>query len=70
MRITDTQPREEVNITVLVRAQPLEGAAQAYWKMVDDNGYEYFPDRYTCGLVLSIIIVREHGPGAQYDPQR
>lgn len=54
--IPDTQPGEEVDITVPVRAQPLAGASQAHWKMVDDEGWEYFPDRYGLGLVLSIVV--------------
>lgn len=54
--IPDTEPGEEVDITVPVRAQPLAGASQAHWKMVDDDGWEYFPDRYSLGLVLSIVV--------------
>jgi transcriptional regulator with XRE-family HTH domain len=56
VRIADTQPSEEVDITVPVRAQPLAGTSQAHWKMVDDDGWEYFPDRYSLGLVLSIVV--------------
>ncbi len=56
VRIADTQPGEEIDITVPVRAQPLAGASQAHWKMVDENGWEYFPDRYMLGLVLSIVV--------------
>ncbi|WP_018599360.1 NBR1-Ig-like domain-containing protein [Mycobacterium sp. 155] len=56
VRIPDTQPGEELDITVSVRAQPLAGASQAHWKMVDENGAEYFPDRYPMGLVLSIVV--------------
>jgi hypothetical protein len=39
-----------------MRAQPLAGASQAHWKMVDDDGWEYFPDRYSLGLVVSIVV--------------
>jgi transcriptional regulator with XRE-family HTH domain len=56
VRISDTMPGEEVDITVSMKAQPLEGASQAHFKMVDDDGWEYFPDRYSLGLVLSIIV--------------
>lgn len=56
VRIPDTAPGEEVDITVPVRSQPLAGASQAHFKMVDDAGTEYFPDRYSLGLVLSIVV--------------
>lgn len=61
VRIPDTQPGEEVDITVPVRAQPLAGASQAHWKMVDNSGWEYFPDRYALGLVLSIVVRANDG---------
>ncbi|WAC90218.1 NBR1-Ig-like domain-containing protein [Mycobacterium sp. Aquia_213] len=60
VRIPDTQPGEEVDITVPVRSQPLAGASQVHWKMVDDQGWEYFPDRYALGLVLSIVVSGGH----------
>lgn len=56
VQIPDTQPGEEVDIAVPMRAQPLAGASQAHWKMVDVDGWEYFPDRYPMGLVLSIVV--------------
>jgi len=54
--IADTLPGYEVDITVSVRSQPLAGSSMARWKMEDDNGCEYFPDRYPLGLVLSIVV--------------
>lgn len=66
VRIPDTQPGEEVDITVPVQAQPLAGASQAHWKMVDDAGWEYFPDRYSMGLVLSIIVDGCHAAEQRY----
>jgi DNA-binding XRE family transcriptional regulator len=60
--VPDTKPGEEVDIAVRVMSQPLEGASQAHWKMVDDNGWEYFPDRYPLGLVLSIEVVESAPP--------
>ena len=57
VRIPDTPPGHEVDVEVSVRAQPLAGASQAHWKMVDESGWEYFPDRYSLGLVLSIVVV-------------
>jgi hypothetical protein len=59
--IPDTEPGQEVDISVWVMSQPLAGSSQANWKMVDDDGWEYFPDRYPLGLVLS-IKVRENAP--------
>lgn len=54
--IPDTKPGEEVNITVPMRAQPLEGASQVHWKMVDAQGWEYFPGSYPLGLVVGIVV--------------
>ncbi|MBN7379705.1 helix-turn-helix domain-containing protein [Mycobacteroides abscessus subsp. massiliense] len=51
-----TAPGEEIEITVPIRAQPLAGASQVHWKMVDEQGWEYFPDRYNLGLVVSIVV--------------
>ncbi|SHR30050.1 Uncharacterised protein [Mycobacteroides abscessus subsp. abscessus] len=56
VRISDTQPGQDVEITVPIRAQPLAGASQVHWKMVDDEGWEYFPNRYNLGLVVSILV--------------
>jgi len=54
--IPDTQPGEEVDLVVPVQAQALEGSSQAHWKMKDADGWEYFPDRYPAGIVLSIVV--------------
>jgi DNA-binding XRE family transcriptional regulator len=66
--IPDTQPGEEVDIKVPVQSQALAGSSQAHWKMVDDDGREYFPDRYGLGLVLS-IVVDENAPPPDLSPQ-
>ncbi|MBF9328447.1 helix-turn-helix domain-containing protein [Mycobacteroides chelonae] len=58
--IPDTEPGQEVDITVPMRAQPLTGSSQMHWKMVDDQGWEYFPDRYNLGLVVSIVVTVPH----------
>ncbi|MDO3175899.1 NBR1-Ig-like domain-containing protein [Mycobacteroides abscessus] len=55
VRIPDTQPGEEVDIGVPVQSQPLAGASQVHWKMVDDDDREYFP-QYPLGVVLSIVV--------------
>lgn len=54
--IADTPPGQEVDIAVPMRAQPLEGSSQTHWKMVDNQGWEYFPDRYSLGLVVGIVV--------------
>jgi Ig-like domain from next to BRCA1 gene/Helix-turn-helix domain len=56
VQIPDTEPGQEVNISAWVMSQPLAGSSQANWKMVDDDGWRYFPDRYPLGLVLSIRV--------------
>jgi hypothetical protein len=62
VRIPDTQPGEEVNIKVPMQAQALAGSSQAHFKMVDDDDWQYFPDDYPVGIVLSIEVV-EKAPG-------
>jgi transcriptional regulator with XRE-family HTH domain len=56
VRINDTMPDEEVDIAVPVRAHPLDGTSQARWKMVDDDGWEFFPDRYPYGIFMTIVV--------------
>lgn len=67
VRIPDTRPGDNVDIAVPVRAQPLAGASQVHWKMVDDKGWEYFPDRYSLGLVLCIVFSSGHVSAASID---
>ena len=54
--IEHTMPGETVDVAVPLRAQVLAGTSQARWKMVDQQGWQYFPDRYPCGLFLTIIV--------------
>lgn len=54
--IPDTEPGQELDISVPMRAQPLAGSSQMHWKMVDEQGWEYFPDRYNLGLVVGIVV--------------
>jgi transcriptional regulator with XRE-family HTH domain len=61
VRIDDTMPGEEVDIAVPLRAHPLEGTSQVRWKMVDDDGWEFFPDRYPRGVFMT-IVVRDNAP--------
>jgi hypothetical protein len=39
-----------------MRAHYLAGSSQVLWKMTDEEGYEFFPDRYFQGLVMHIIV--------------
>jgi transcriptional regulator with XRE-family HTH domain len=61
VRIADTLPGETVDIIVPMKAHILPGTAEVHWKMVDDKGYEFFPDRYYQGLFIT-IVVREGAP--------
>jgi len=64
--IPDTAPGELVDIAVPLRAHPIPGTAQVRWKMVDEDGYEFFPDRYRYGILLT-IVVREGAPPPSVD---
>jgi hypothetical protein len=44
-----------------MRAHTCAGTAQVHWKMVDDAGYEFFPDRHPEGI-FTTVIVREGVP--------
>jgi transcriptional regulator with XRE-family HTH domain len=59
--IATTMPGQTVDITVPMRAHNLAGTAEVHWKMVDDDGYEFFPDRYHRGI-FTTVIVREGTP--------
>jgi transcriptional regulator with XRE-family HTH domain len=56
VRIPDTQPGEEADLVVPMQSQALAGSSQASFKMVDEDGREYFPDCYPLGLVVSIVV--------------
>jgi hypothetical protein len=55
--IPETAPSEIVDVSVSCRAHVLAGSSQAHFKMVDEDGRFYFPDRYSAGLVLAITVV-------------
>lgn len=55
--IPDTEPGEVVDVSVPCRAHVLAGSSQAHFKMADEDGRFYFPDRYSAGLVLAITVV-------------
>ena len=61
VRIATTMPDQAVNITVPMRAHNQPGTAEVHGKMVDDDGYEFFPDRYPEGI-FTTVIVRDGAP--------
>ncbi|MBE1500109.1 transcriptional regulator with XRE-family HTH domain [Amycolatopsis lexingtonensis] len=61
VRITDTMPGETVDIRVPLKSHILPGTAEIHWKMVDEDGFEFFPDRYYQGIFM-IIVVDDRAP--------
>jgi transcriptional regulator with XRE-family HTH domain len=61
VQIAATMPGQTVDITVPMRAHYQAGTAEVHWKMVDDDGYEFFPDRYPEGI-FTTVIVRDGAP--------
>jgi transcriptional regulator with XRE-family HTH domain len=57
--IPNTEPGEAVAISVQVKAPQMETAAVAQWKMVDKDELLYFPDRYSVGLALYVLVGHE-----------
>lgn len=69
--IPDAEPGESVTIPVPVHTPQMETAAVAQWKMVDADDLLYFPDRYSVGLGLYVLVGHhEHAwrPPAAGDP--
>jgi transcriptional regulator with XRE-family HTH domain len=58
-RVPDAEPGQETTISVTVRAPQMETAAVAQWKMVDPEDLLYFPDRYSVGLALYVLVGHE-----------
>jgi transcriptional regulator with XRE-family HTH domain len=56
VEIAVTLPGQTVDITVPMRAHQHAGTAEVHWKMVDDNGYEFFPDRHPEGIFTTVIV--------------
>jgi transcriptional regulator with XRE-family HTH domain len=54
--IPNTEPGEAVAISVQVHTPQMETAAVAQWKMVDKDELLYFPDRYSVGLALYVLV--------------
>lgn len=60
VRIPDTQPAESVVISIEVQAPEAAGTYQVHWKMTDEAGRQYFPDRYWGGLWLNVVVPGPH----------
>lgn len=58
--IPDTQPGEKVRISVEVEAPPVAGTYEVHWKMADEHGRLFFPDRYWAGVYLTIVVPGPH----------
>jgi len=54
--VPDTEPGKTVSISVPLKAPQMETAAVAQWKMVDKDDLLYFPDRYSVGLALYVLV--------------
>ncbi|SCL73557.1 NBR1-Ig-like domain-containing protein [Micromonospora peucetia] len=56
VRIDDTSQGGVVDIEVPMRTQCMGGTAQVRWKIVDEEGWDFFPDPGRLGLLLTIIV--------------
>lgn len=52
-----TAPGEQITIEVPCVAQLVEGTSAAVFKMTDDAGHLFFPDRYGIGLQVQVTVV-------------
>ena len=60
--IPDTDPGEEVEISVKLRAPQMETAAVAQWKMVDADDLLYYPTINSVGLALYVLVGHDASP--------
>jgi transcriptional regulator with XRE-family HTH domain len=56
VQIATTMPGQTVDITVPMHASGEPGTVEVHWKMVDDAGYEFFPDRDPGGIFTTLIV--------------
>lgn len=57
VRVPDTAPGEQALICVQVRAPERPGSYEVTWKMADENGHLFFPDRYFRGIWFLITVI-------------
>jgi transcriptional regulator with XRE-family HTH domain len=60
--VPDTEPGEQVEVSVQLRAPQMETAAVAQWKMVDAEDLLYFPTVYSVGLGLYVLVGHDASP--------
>jgi transcriptional regulator with XRE-family HTH domain len=60
--IPDTEPGQEVTVSVPLRAPQMETAAVAHWKMVDADDLLYFPTKNSVGLGLYVLVGHDASP--------
>lgn len=54
--VPDADPGETVEISVGLRAPGYDATSIAYFKMVDADGFLCFPDNYTLGLDVTVLV--------------
>lgn len=62
VRIDDTDQGDVVDIEVPMRTQRMAGTAQVRWKIVDEDGWDFFPDPDRLGLLITIIVDEDAPP--------
>lgn len=60
--VPDTEPGEEVEVSVQLNTPQMETAAVAQWKMVDTDDLLYFPTAYSVGLGLYVLVGHDSRP--------
>lgn len=60
--VPDTEPGEEVEVSVQLRAPQMETAVVGQWKMVDEDDLLYFPTIYSVGLALYVLVGHDASP--------
>lgn len=58
--IPDTEPGEQVTLSVTLRAPHVQTATYAQWKMVDQDDLLYFPTSHSIGLAIHVLVSDLH----------
>jgi transcriptional regulator with XRE-family HTH domain len=53
--IDDTMPGDTIDIAITVRSHPLPGTSGANWKMIDKNGWPYFPNLRPLHVTITVV---------------
>jgi transcriptional regulator with XRE-family HTH domain len=54
--VPNSEPGDEITVSVQLRTPKMETAAVAQWKMVDEDDLLYFPTVYSVGLGLYVLV--------------